>query len=168
MVGNGSAQPRRLVSAGWAHVGREDGRTVVWVRGEHDAATSTALSETLRHSAALDDGDLIVDLSGVDFMGVATVDVIVSTRALLRRRLQLLTLRAPSSSARLVLDLCGVAYAEGLGVFDVVASSTALGTWVAVPAAERANRIADIADTDAMLATHPEPAHVVDVAGRAS
>ncbi len=127
MVGDGSTWHQRSVSAGWTHVGREDGRTVVWVRGQHDAATSTALSQSLRGAAALDDGDLIVDLSGVDLMGGATVDVLVSTRAMLWRRLQLLALRAPSRSARLVLDLCAVAYADGLDAFDIKASSTALG-----------------------------------------
>lgn len=154
MVAKGSARPQRRDPSGWTHLGREAGRLVVWVRGRHDATNATVLSQTLRRTAAIDDGDLIVDLSGVEFMGAATVDVIVSTRALLRRRLQLLTLRCPSPSARLALDSCGVAYAEGLGLFDVVASPTALGTWVAVPAADRADRTSELAEAAQISAAH--------------
>jgi anti-anti-sigma factor len=52
-------------------------RTVVWLRGEHDVSTVSALSQTMARAIALDDGDLVVDLSGVQFMDAATVGVIV-------------------------------------------------------------------------------------------
>jgi len=82
--------------------------TVVWLRGEHDIATMAELSDTLTRAMAQDDGDVVVDLSGVDFMGAATVGVILRTRACLRLRSRSLTLRAPSMRAQRVLDLCGV------------------------------------------------------------
>ncbi len=140
---NEVASSRPPNEVGSAVVAREGGETVVWLRGEHDAATAAALSQTLLTTAGLGDGDLIVDLSGVQFMGAATVGVIVHTRALLRERLQMLTLRSPSSSARLVLELCGVAYAPEREPHAAAASATALGTWVAIPSSERTDRVAD-------------------------
>lgn len=57
---------------------RDEDRTVVWLRGEHDIVTVAALS------VAFDDADFAIDLSGVEFMGAATVDVIIRTRELRR------------------------------------------------------------------------------------
>ena len=70
---------RRLL----AFARRDAARTVVWLRGEHDVSTVAALSETLARAIALDDADLVVDLSDVQFMGAATVGVIVRARELL-------------------------------------------------------------------------------------
>jgi anti-anti-sigma factor len=85
------------------------GRRVVWVRGEHDVSTVTALSETLARAISLDDADLVVDLRGVQFMDAATVGVMVRARELLRLRSRCLVLRSPSRCARRVFGLCGLA-----------------------------------------------------------
>lgn len=82
--------------------------TIVWLRGEHDIASAPALSDTLTRAIALDEGDVVLDLSGVAFMGAATVGVILRARAGLRLRSRSLALRDPSVRARRVLDLCGV------------------------------------------------------------
>jgi anti-anti-sigma factor len=118
-----------------AVAGRDGTRTVVWLRGEHDLATTTELAATLARAIALDEADLVVDLSEVQFMDVTTVSVIVKARNHLRPRSRSLSLRAPSKAARRVLDLCDLAQlidpdpprSEDAG---------ALGTWVAVPAIE--------------------------------
>lgn len=121
-------------------VAREEDRTVVWLRGEHDIATVAALSETLALAVAFDDADFAIDLSGVEFMGAATVDVIIRTRELLATQSRSLVLRSPSRSARRVFDLCGVVYPldprrdNGAGEAE---TAGALGTWVAVPATDR-------------------------------
>lgn len=121
-------------------VAREEDRTVVWLRGEHDIATVAALAEIIALEVASDDADFAIDLSGVEFMGVATVDVIIRTREFLRTQSRSLVLRSPSRSARRVLDLCGVAYpsdprpANGA---DEVGTAGALGTWVSVPPTDR-------------------------------
>jgi anti-anti-sigma factor len=96
---------------------------VVHLRGEHDLATVTELSATLARAITIGDADLVVDLSRVDFMGAATVGVFVWARELLLARSRSLVLRAPSSSARRVLELCDLdrlveppAEAAGAGV----------------------------------------------------
>ena len=79
---------------------------VVHLRGEHDLATVAELSGSLARAITIGDADLVVDLSRVDFMGAATVGVFVWARELLLARSRSLVLRAPSSSARRVLELC--------------------------------------------------------------
>ena len=87
---------------------RDVGRTIVLLRGEYDASTVSALSEVMARAIALNDADLVVDLSGVEFMGAATVRLIVRAREFLRLRTRSLTLRSPSTRAQHVLDLCGL------------------------------------------------------------
>jgi len=88
-------------------------RTVIWLRGEHDAFTMAALSDSMNRVIALDDGDVVVDLSGVEFMGVATINVLRETRDRLGILSRSLTLRSPSSRAQRVLGLCGLACSAG-------------------------------------------------------
>jgi anti-anti-sigma factor len=88
--------------------GRDAERTLISLRGEHDASTVAALSDVLALAVALDAADLVVDLSDVEFMSAATVGVIVRTRVLLRSQSRTLELRHPSSCARRVLDACRV------------------------------------------------------------
>jgi anti-anti-sigma factor len=116
------------------------GRTVVCLRGEHDAFTAAELSEALTRATALDEGDLVVDLGGVTFMAAATVGVVLRARALLRLRSRSLVVRSPSACARRILDLCGVADLLGFRPGDAAPAAGpagALGTWVAVPATDR-------------------------------
>jgi len=86
----------------------DGGGTVVWLRGEHDIATMPSLADAISRAISLDDGDVVVDLSDVEFMGAATVGVILRAREALRLRSRSLELRSPSTRARRVLDLCGV------------------------------------------------------------
>ena len=94
------------------HVGeivvRQAGRTVVALYGEHDIDTLAELSSAMAGAIALDDADVVVDLSGVEFMGAATVTVIERARDFLRARSRALTVRAPSRCARRVLDVFGL------------------------------------------------------------
>ncbi len=80
---------------------------IVWMRGEHDIATQEELSATIARALTFD-GDVVLDLSGVEFMAAATVSVILRTREQLRRHSRSLTVRTPSGCARRVLELCGV------------------------------------------------------------
>jgi len=79
---------------------------IVWLRGEHDLATVSALSGALARSIAANEADLVVDLSDVQFMDASTVGVIVRARRFLEERSRSLALRAPSASAQLVLSIC--------------------------------------------------------------
>jgi anti-anti-sigma factor len=119
---------------------RDPARTAVWLRGEHDDSTVAALSETMARAIARDDADLVVDLSEVQFMGAATVGVIVRARELLGLRSRTLALRNPSRCARRILDLCGQADLldpRPVGATRMAGTAGALGTWVAVPATDR-------------------------------
>ena len=90
-------------------VRRSESQTVVWLSGEHDLSTVDALSETLARAFALDDADVVLDLSGVQFMGAATIEVIVRAKEILDLRSRALTLRSPSETAQRVVDLCDLA-----------------------------------------------------------
>lgn len=129
--------------------GRNPDRTVVWLRGEHDTATVAALSETMARAIALDTPGLVVDLSDVEFMDASTVGVIVRTQELLRPRT--LVLRSPSKRARRVLELCELAELvdpPSIDAAHVTDPVGALGTWVAVPATERADRPSETEPAD--------------------
>jgi anti-anti-sigma factor len=90
------------------YAGRDADRTVVRLRGEHDTSTVDELSQTVARAIALDDGDLVIDLSGVEFMGAATIGVLVSASQALGLRTRSLTVRSPSTRAQRVLDVCGI------------------------------------------------------------
>jgi anti-sigma B factor antagonist len=90
-------------------VRRTESQTVVWLSGDHDLSTVDALSQTLVRAFALDDTDVVLDLSGVRFMGAATIEVIVRAKDVLDLRSRALTLRSPSEPAQRVVDLCGLA-----------------------------------------------------------
>jgi anti-anti-sigma factor len=79
------------------------------MRGDHDLSTVNSLTVTMAAAIASENSDVVVDLSGVTFIDGATIGVIVRARELLRLRARSLTLRAPSRSAKRVLDLCGIA-----------------------------------------------------------
>lgn len=80
--------------------------TVVWLRGEHDLATATSLSETIAEAIALEDDELVIDLSQVTFISAATIGVIIRSRETLRARSRALTLRAPTKCVRRLFEVC--------------------------------------------------------------
>lgn len=138
---------------GQVFVGSDPDRTVVWVRGEHDIATAPVLAETMVRALTLDDADLVIDLSGVEFMDASTVGAVIRTRNLLGRRSKSLVLRAPSPCARRLLDACHLGdLVEPDASDDPIdePSAVALATWVAVPAWRREDLTADSGRT----ATH--------------
>lgn len=114
--------------------GRDAGHTVVWLWGEHDIATVDQLAAVLSQAIALDEADLVLDLSGVTFMGAATLGVILRARVLLRLRSRTLALRSPSGSARRLLNASRRDLSlEGMWETRGPAVGEALSTWVAVP-----------------------------------
>ena len=95
-----AGDPRDLT----AWIQPEGARTVVWLRGEHDLSTTSALWQTMARAIELTDADVIVDLRDVEFIGAATVSIIVRAAQLLQQRSRCLTLRSPSKRALRVLD----------------------------------------------------------------
>jgi anti-anti-sigma factor len=152
--------------AGFA--GRNPDRTVVWLRGEHDVSTVAALSEVMARAIALDDADVVVDLSEVQFMGAATVGVIIRAREFLRLRSRFLVLRSPSECARRILDVCG--HSDLLldpritDATPLTGPAGALGTWVVVPATDRIDRRVDASAPEPSSAPNPVPVGRVSAA----
>jgi anti-sigma B factor antagonist len=87
---------------------RDDDRTVIWLDGEHDIATLPALADTLARAISADAAHLVIDLSGVEFIGAATIDELIRCRNSLCLQSRTLTVRSPSRFARRLLDLCGL------------------------------------------------------------
>ena len=84
----------------------EGDRTVVWLDGENDLATSGALADTLAAGMWADLADVVVDLRRVTFIDAATIGVLVRGRNTLDSKGRRLTLRSPSIPADRVLALC--------------------------------------------------------------
>jgi anti-anti-sigma factor len=84
--------------------------TVVWLQGENDLSNLAALCETLTEAVSLTNAEhLVLDLSGVESVDTATIDLILKTRDLLRRQSRALVLRSPSAAARY---LCALAASD--------------------------------------------------------
>lgn len=82
-------------------------RRVLWLSGEHDIANAPMLNDVLTHMAeSVRWGDLVVDLSGVEFMSASTIGALVSIERRLRFDARRLVLRAPSMCARRLVELC--------------------------------------------------------------
>ena len=93
-------------------------RTVTWLCGEHDISTVDALSEIVARATSPDDTDVELDPSDVQYMGAATIGVIVRTREWLQLRSRSLVLRSPSKIASRLCDLCGLDYVDGRDPVD--------------------------------------------------
>ena len=123
-----------------AFVGRDAGRTVVWLRGSYDLSSVTALAELMARAIAIDEGDLVVDLNQVQFIDAASVGVLARVREFLGLRSRSLVLRSPSRSARRVLheyDLTDRVELDPAEAAQAIGVAGALSTWVTVPATER-------------------------------
>jgi anti-anti-sigma factor len=81
---------------------------VVALEGEQDLSTATGVAEALAGAAALGDGDVVVDLSGVTFMDAAIIGALLDGRNGLRSQARALLVRVPSRPARSVLAMCGL------------------------------------------------------------
>jgi anti-anti-sigma factor len=112
------------------------------MRGEHDASTMSALSETLARAIALDDAALVIDLTEVEFMSSATVGVIMRTRKFLEKRSRTLSLRSPPACVLRVFEVCGLSDLLEPSAAGLTEAAPALGSWVAVPLSERAESVA--------------------------
>lgn len=92
----------------WSTPRRDVDCNIVWLRGEHDVSTSVADSEDLARAIALNDSNLIVDLSEVRFMDGSTIRTLIRAHAFLDARSRSLTLRSPSRCAALLIRLSGI------------------------------------------------------------
>lgn len=113
---------------------------VVWICGEHDASTVGEVARLFAEALASTDGDIVVDLSGTQFLGIAPLQLMLKVGEFLASTGRSLEFRAPSRPARVVLDLCGVPWVAAATLPDhsvITGASRALESWVAVPARVR-------------------------------
>jgi anti-anti-sigma factor len=115
--------------------------SILWLGGEHDIATREVLAATLAEAISLDEPGVVIDLSGVHFISVATVCVIVDAKKLLAQRGRSLVLRGAPPCVRHVFHLCGVSDLlrrdPSAGACDTVTEAGALRSWVEVPTTGR-------------------------------
>lgn len=117
------------------------GDGVIWLSGEHDVANVAQLSRALALATAGNEADLVIDMSGVEFMGASTIGAIVHARNVLQSQSRDLVVRSPSKRAERLLHLCGLS-----ALISVPTSPpSALATWVNVPRADRAEDSASVA-----------------------
>lgn len=81
---------------------------VVSLRGEQDMSTAPGVAEALAAASAIGDGDVVVDLSEVQFMDSALIAELARGRFALQLESRALVLRAPSNFARRLLEMCGL------------------------------------------------------------
>jgi anti-anti-sigma factor len=109
---------------------------VLRLRGEHDISTTDELCTALARAIGSTDGDLVLDLSDVEFIDVATLTIILGARELLRARDHKLVLRAPSRCVERLFDLCALGELLDVPRRDgshPAGVGGALRTWVEVP-----------------------------------
>ena len=87
---------------------------VVWITGEHDIANFASCQLSSRPADALDDGDLVVDLSGVEFMDASDRGRAPQPSGPAGRAVPPRLGAAPSATARRVLAACGLLELLGL------------------------------------------------------
>jgi len=130
--------PRRALATHDVH------RSVVWLQGEHDVATMENLCEMLARTIALDDADVVVDLSEVTFMGAETVGVLVRARQFLGNRSRGMHLRSPSPQAMRTIEVCDLTWfltpPPSVMMFPGSTAEPALATLQVVPALPRSVR----------------------------
>jgi len=112
MPRTGAAPPASsLVGAHDVLVGqidREGTRTVVVLRGEADFSTALVLSDILARGVSAGAGEVVVDLSGLEFIDSGAMRVLEAAGQRLQRVGRKLTLRSPSSVATRVLETFGL------------------------------------------------------------
>ena len=86
----------------------EGGTTVLFLEGRLSHATAGELTAAARPIIAAGALDLVVDLSGVDYLSSTALKVLESLAAGQASRGGRLTLRAPQPAARLSLELSGL------------------------------------------------------------
>ena len=86
----------------------EDGTTVLFLEGRLGHAAAAQLETAAGRLLAAAPADVVIDLSGVDYLSSAALKVFEALAAGESHRAGRLTLRAPSVAARLALELSGL------------------------------------------------------------
>lgn len=84
--------------------------TVIWLGGEHDLSSVEELAQAITRAVDSGPSDLVIDLSGVEFMDSATIHQILAARMRLGARGRKARVRDPSPSAHYLLKICGLTH----------------------------------------------------------
>lgn len=101
-------QPAPLGGGLHVSVSAEGTATVVALQGEVDVATVAAVEDTLARISADGEGDVVVDLSRIEFMDTAALRAVLAAKAALAGDGRQLTLRSPSRIAGRLLGVFGL------------------------------------------------------------
>jgi anti-sigma B factor antagonist len=93
-----------LIAAVDAEPGRP--RHLIRLQGDVDLASAATIRELLTTAIGADDGDLVVDMSKVTFMGATGLNILVSVRNRLDDSGRRLIVKSPSPSVRRILGIC--------------------------------------------------------------
>jgi anti-anti-sigma regulatory factor len=91
-------------------VGLDADGSVLWLTGEHDAATSPGLRLMFVDLIALNELDITVDLSETLFVGTVVIGELERARHHLLARGRTLTVRYPSPVVRRTFTICNAAH----------------------------------------------------------
>lgn len=133
-------------AAGTASIATDAGGTVVSLFGDHDISTVPHLSGVLAQVFGDEIADVVIDLSGVRFMDASTIGVILRGKRLLTAESRTLTLRAPSSVASRLLELCRLSDLVDAPPSGAPLVPGALASWIGVP--RRSGVAVDLAALD--------------------
>jgi anti-sigma B factor antagonist len=89
-------------------IDQEGTRTIVVLQGEADFSTALVLSDVLARGVGAGVGDVVVDLSGLEFIDTGATRVLEAAGQRLQRVGRKLTLRSPNSVATRVLETFGL------------------------------------------------------------
>lgn len=84
-------------------------RSVVWLWGEHDLATTAEINSVIEEAIAANDHDVVIDLGDITFMDASTTGALLRGHSRLAQVARGLVVRAPTRPARRVLEVSGVA-----------------------------------------------------------
>ena len=111
----------RTVHEGVARLCREGARPVLRLSGGLDVATATTVRAALDDACQDTRGEVLVDLSGVEFFDAATIGIFAQANARLRKQGGRLTLLGLTSHQEKVVRLC---FLEGLLAVAVARSGS--------------------------------------------
>jgi anti-anti-sigma factor len=85
-----------------------DGRLEFAVAGEIDLATADIFRSTIDAALHGSDGDVVIDLGGVTFLGSPGLHALVRTQRELERDARRMVIICPPGSARRIIEVCGL------------------------------------------------------------
>jgi anti-sigma B factor antagonist len=101
-------EPDGLSTSATVSIRNDGSQTIVAILGEADLSNRPVLADALAGVIARDAGDVVIDLTGTEFVDTAIIRALVDGQQILARRGRQLTFRTPSRPAARLLDLFGL------------------------------------------------------------